>query len=60
MTKYVEVSWVFSDTGERYHAAIAKPEQILSLIAHTRKRHNAGASVTIGPDVLMSLSDMGI
>ena len=58
MTKYVEVSWVFSDTGERYHAAIEKPEQILSLILHTRKRHDINASVIIGPTTLTDLQSM--
>lgn len=56
MTKYVEVSWVFSDTGERYHAAIEKPEQLVALILHTRKRHDTSASVTVGPDTLATLS----
>lgn len=58
MTKYIEVSWVFSDTGEGYHAAIEKPEQLVVLILHTRKRHNIKASVTIGPTTLTDIQNM--
>ena len=58
MTKYTEVSWVFSDTGERYYSIIEKPEQILSLILHTRKRHDINASVTIGPHTLNDIQNM--
>lgn len=58
MTKYIEVSWIFSDTDERYHAAIEKPEQLVALILHTRKRHDINASVTIGPNTLNDIQNM--
>jgi hypothetical protein len=58
MTKYIEVSWVFSDTGKRYHAAIEKSEQLIELILHTRKQHGINASVTIGPNTLTSISNI--
>lgn len=57
---YQEVNWLVTDTGERYHALIERPEQIITLILHSLKRHSGHPDVILSCHTLETLKKMGI
>lgn len=58
---FEEVTWVFNESGTRYHGLIAEPGDLVKSILHTRKRESPTSTVTIEPitlDTLLRINNM--
>jgi hypothetical protein len=56
---FEEVTWVFNESGTRYHGLIAEPGDLIKSILHTRKRESPTSTVIIEPVTLNTVAKLG-
>jgi len=55
---FYEVTWVFTDSGTRYHGLIAEQGDLIKSVLHTRKGESPTSSVIIEANTLDTIQSL--